>query len=256
MTTMDELLAQGIAKVEAGDRQEGAALLAQAVLQNPRSEAGWYWLAAAVDDPARKRFCLKRALAINPASEQIQAALAQLEAAAEPAPALSEIPAEPEQRLPAAGLLTLSCPTCGAKLELTPDDDRFACPSCGNEHIVLRSGSEVVLKPVLERLDRVQEQVSLTSAVVLSQQYKTEMDRLEKESKAAWQTAGRGLFAAGIGGIFLLINFVFVQWNILINLGVILIAVGAGLGLLGWVQLRSISRRKEELNQRQIDSLN
>jgi hypothetical protein len=121
---------------------------------------------------------------------------------------------------------------------------------------VLRSGPEVVLKPVLERLDRVQEQVSATSAVVLSQQYKSEMDRLEKESKAAWQTAGRGLFAAGIGGIFLLINFVIVRWDLLVNLGVILIAVGAGLGLLGWVQLRSISRRKEELNQRQIDSLN
>jgi hypothetical protein len=267
MTTLDELLAQGIAKIEAGDRQEGAALLAQAVLQNPRSEAGWFWLAAAVDDPARKRFCLKRALAINPASEQTQAALQQLEAVVEPAPALSETAAEPQHlspvyavgakvSTPAAGLLTLSCPTCGAKLELTPDDDRFACPSCGNEHIVLRSGPEVVLKPVLERLDRVQEQVSATSAVVLSQQYKSEMDRLEKEGKAAWQTAGRGLFAAGIGGIFLLINFVFVRWDVLVNLGVILIAVGAGLGLLGWVQLRSISRRKEELNQRQIDSLN
>ena len=114
MTTLDELIAQGIAKIEAGDRQEGASLLAQAVLQNPRSETGWFWLAAAVDDPARKRFCLERALAINPASEQIQAALQQLEAAVEPAPALSEAAAEPQHLSPVGAVdVRFSAPAAG-----------------------------------------------------------------------------------------------------------------------------------------------
>jgi hypothetical protein len=46
-------------------------------------------------------------------------------------------------------LITLSCPSCGNKLQITEDIDRFACAECGNEHIVIRSGGVVALKPVM-----------------------------------------------------------------------------------------------------------
>jgi predicted RNA-binding Zn-ribbon protein involved in translation (DUF1610 family) len=37
--------------------------------------------------------------------------------------------------------VTLTCPNCGGKLQITPDINRFACTHCGNEHIVtLRTG--------------------------------------------------------------------------------------------------------------------
>jgi ribosomal protein S27E len=45
--------------------------------------------------------------------------------------------------------ITLSCPSCGHKLQITDDIDRFACAECGNEHIVIRSGGVVALKPVM-----------------------------------------------------------------------------------------------------------
>jgi hypothetical protein len=48
--------------------------------------------------------------------------------------------------------VTLTCPSCGGKLKITPDIDRFACANCGSEHLVLRSDSVVALKPLQDSL--------------------------------------------------------------------------------------------------------
>jgi predicted RNA-binding Zn-ribbon protein involved in translation (DUF1610 family) len=32
--------------------------------------------------------------------------------------------------------ITLSCPSCGYKHQITKDIDQFACVACGNEHII------------------------------------------------------------------------------------------------------------------------
>ena len=50
--------------------------------------------------------------------------------------------------------ITLSCPTCSGKLQITEDIDRFACGHCGNEHVVKRSGGIVSLKPVFEAMSK------------------------------------------------------------------------------------------------------
>jgi DNA-directed RNA polymerase subunit RPC12/RpoP len=63
-----------------------------------------------------------------------------------------------------ADFITLSCPSCGAKLEVTPDIDRFACAHCGQEHIVKRSGGIVSLSPVVDAIKRVQTGVDKTAA--------------------------------------------------------------------------------------------
>ncbi|MCE1247018.1 MAG: hypothetical protein LWY06_10275 [Firmicutes bacterium] len=61
-------------------------------------------------------------------------------------------------------MLKLSCYTCGAKLELTEDIDRFMCSFCGNEFLVQRQGGVVNLKPVEEALD----EISLSSKTTAS----------------------------------------------------------------------------------------
>ncbi len=35
-----------------------------------------------------------------------------------------------------ADLMTLNCPTCGGRLQITNDVDRFVCAHCGNAHII------------------------------------------------------------------------------------------------------------------------
>ena len=54
-----------------------------------------------------------------------------------------------------ANFVTLSCPSCGGKLQITQDVERFACSHCGQEHIVKRSGGIVSLSPVVDALKRV-----------------------------------------------------------------------------------------------------
>jgi DNA-directed RNA polymerase subunit RPC12/RpoP len=50
-----------------------------------------------------------------------------------------------------ADFVTLTCPSCGEKLQITSDLERFACMYCGREHLVKRSGGVVSLVPVIEQ---------------------------------------------------------------------------------------------------------
>jgi hypothetical protein len=65
-----------------------------------------------------------------------------------PPPSLPTTTAQP-------ALVTLQCPTCGAKLQLGPEIDRFACMHCGNEHIVRRGSGYVSIEPVMQELRQV-----------------------------------------------------------------------------------------------------
>lgn len=56
-------------------------------------------------------------------------------------------------------VFTLRCPSCNGKLEITRDVNRFACGHCGNEHIVIRSGGTVTLKPVVEEIKGMRDDV-------------------------------------------------------------------------------------------------
>ncbi len=60
--------------------------------------------------------------------------------------------------------ITLSCPTCGAKLEITKDLERFACSHCGQEHIIRRGGGIVSLAPVIGAIGKIQSGVDRTAA--------------------------------------------------------------------------------------------
>jgi len=52
--------------------------------------------------------------------------------------------------------ITLSCPNCGGRLQVTADVERFACQYCGHEHIVRRSGGMVSLEPVMRMMTVIQ----------------------------------------------------------------------------------------------------
>jgi len=77
--------------------------------------------------------------------------------------------------------ITLSCPSCGGKLQITNDMDRFACSHCGNEHIVRRSGGTVSLAPVVEGLRKVQSGVDKTASELAIVRLKHEIEELEEE---------------------------------------------------------------------------
>ncbi|MGI6740313.1 MAG: hypothetical protein ACOX7C_02335 [Brevefilum sp.] len=60
--------------------------------------------------------------------------------------------------------VTLTCPRCGGKLEITNDIERFACGYCGQEHIVRRGGGIVSLTPIASDVRGIKIGVDKTAA--------------------------------------------------------------------------------------------
>ncbi|MDQ3695159.1 MAG: tetratricopeptide repeat protein, partial [Chloroflexota bacterium] len=58
----------GAAAYHEGRLDDARAMFARALLADPESELGWLWFATVVEDPHEQRYCLNRALAINPES--------------------------------------------------------------------------------------------------------------------------------------------------------------------------------------------
>lgn len=55
--------------------------------------------------------------------------------------------------------ITLTCPSCGGKLEISSNTTSLKCPNCGNEHIVRRDAANIFLEsfarcPVCGRNDK------------------------------------------------------------------------------------------------------
>src|SRR5947208_10471990 len=109
MSTMNDLLQQGIAAAREGRREEARALLAQVVEADERNEQAWLWLAGVVTEPEEMRICLENVLDLNPDNVKAQQGLAWVNARygppEQPAPAAPTAPAVPDiQRPPATGV--------------------------------------------------------------------------------------------------------------------------------------------------------
>jgi predicted RNA-binding Zn-ribbon protein involved in translation (DUF1610 family) len=70
--------------------------------------------------------------------------------------------------------VTLTCPSCGGKLNITSDIERFACAHCGQEHLVRRGEGVVSLSPVVAEMKGVRAGVDKTASELA-------LSRLEKE---------------------------------------------------------------------------
>ncbi|MFC2042761.1 hypothetical protein ACFLUA_01230 [Chloroflexota bacterium] len=78
-----------------------------------------------------------------------------------------------------AEYITLTCPSCGSKLNITENIDRFACSHCGNEHIVNRGDGVVTISPIVEGLEKVQRGTDKTASELAIKRLKPEIAELE-----------------------------------------------------------------------------
>ena len=90
-----------------------------------------------------------------------------------------------------ADFVTLTCPSCGGKLQLTDDIERFACAYCGTEHVVRRSGGIVSLAPVIESLSKVQVATDKTASELAIKMLKSEIGELEGEYRQLQNQIGQ-----------------------------------------------------------------
>lgn len=72
-------LNEAIAKAKLGDKVTAGKILGKYVQANPSSEVAWLWLSFCVIPVEQKRYCLNKALAINPNNPNTMKALTQLD---------------------------------------------------------------------------------------------------------------------------------------------------------------------------------
>jgi hypothetical protein len=84
-------LNEAIEKVKAGEKIAAVKMLSDYLRAIPESETAWLWLAVCVSLPDQKRFCLKKALSINPNNENARQALERLESPPPAVPTLADL---------------------------------------------------------------------------------------------------------------------------------------------------------------------
>ncbi len=65
---------------------------------------------------------------------------------------------------PQSDFVTLACPNCGGKLNITSDQERFTCGFCSYEHIVRRNNGVVSLEPVVRVMKDIESNISNVGA--------------------------------------------------------------------------------------------
>ena len=81
--------------------------------------------------------------------------------------------------------ISLSCPSCGSRLQITNQTEQFLCASCGNEYLVNRKGGIVSIEPVVEGLKEVKVGVDKTASELAIKRLKQEITGLEKDLRNA-----------------------------------------------------------------------
>ncbi|NMC86137.1 MAG: zinc-ribbon domain-containing protein [Anaerolineaceae bacterium] len=163
----------------------------------------------------------------------------------------SGTPVPPLPRSGQSDFITLSCPNCGGKLQITPDIERFACQYCGYEHIVRRNGGIVSLEPVVRVMQNIDANINLVGVGVnrlgassekqIAEQtiarLKTEIAELNKQTGSYYDAAQIAMILGGIlafGGILLIVLAIMNAWSAWVYL------VGLVLGGFGVVLFVSV----------------
>ncbi|MCC6458046.1 MAG: hypothetical protein IT328_24035 [Caldilineaceae bacterium] len=80
--------------------------------------------------------------------------------------------------------LTLTCPTCGARLQLRDGIALLVCASCGNEHMVHRDGGAIYLAPIAQDVRQIRVSSDRTAAELAIPRLTKELAAINDEINA------------------------------------------------------------------------
>ena len=99
-------------------------------------------------------------------------------------------------------LAKLTCPNCGATLQLTEDIERFACAYCGAGLVQERRGGAVILRSLAETLRKVQHSTETTAIELAIQRHRaTIKDLALKRTKLSDESRDNAPLNDGVFGI-------------------------------------------------------
>lgn len=96
-------------------------------------------------------------------------------------------------------VVALECPKCGARLEVPPGLESFACAYCAASVRVRRAGGTVSLQRIEARLTEVERNTDRTASELAIVRYEKDLARVETELAAAG-AANSTRVGAGCGG--------------------------------------------------------
>lgn len=98
-------------------------------------------------------------------------------------PDSTSIPLDQLEQTVGSDFISLTCPSCGGKLQVTTDTERFACPHCGNEHLLRKTSGGISLAPVTENLRRIQAGTDKTAGEMKYARLNNELQEIEKQMR-------------------------------------------------------------------------
>jgi thioredoxin-like negative regulator of GroEL len=101
-------LKQAITAYKSGEKQKAQKLLARLVKAEPNNEEAWFWLAACIENPEQRQYCLKRVLKINPDNVQAKRALKK----SEERQASQQAITQPTKKVSRGKFFAANCPKC------------------------------------------------------------------------------------------------------------------------------------------------
>jgi len=141
--------------------------------------------------------------------------------------------------------VTLSCPSCGGKLEVTRDIECFACAHCGREHVVKRTGGTVSLSPVVDALRKVEVGVDKTAAELAIARIQKEIEDIQVQKQTLLANSPRPEINATPAFFLILIGavgiFIGLTYHPTVAPDYIFIVGGIIFGLLGLLSFSSQS---------------
>ena len=145
-----------------------------------------------------------------------------------------------------ADFVSLTCPTCNGKLQITPNLERFACAYCGNEFAVNRGGGIVTLSPVVEGLSRVERGVDKTASELAIARLQNDLAPLNAQRAEINSQAGAGPYVAAC----VLLAFTFLA---VVNDQLLAAALGAFVAglffLVGYSSASTAKKKRAALDQ-------
>ena len=151
--------------------------------------------------------------------------------------------------------ISLTCPSCGSKLQITEGIERFTCSSCGNEHIIKRGGGIVSIAPVVEGLKEVKSGVDKTASELAIARLKDEIRELKaerEELKPDLKNIRLGMiFFAILGLIFICLSgsIGYANNTPLVGLNIMTLVSIIGFGIFLFLFLNKKSNYKKDIQQ-------
>lgn len=125
-------LKQAISAYKSGQKQKAQKLLTHLVKAEPDNEEAWFWLAACIENPEQRQYCLKQVLRINPNNVQAKRALQKSEVRRSSQQAITQ----PTKKVSSMKFFAANCPKCQGELRVPVDRASVKCMYCSQEILI------------------------------------------------------------------------------------------------------------------------